>query len=906
MSNLTNKNLQRMRELMGKAPVNESISNSAIELVKKSPDGKAYGIVRENRKYFIKESNDGKNFDFIGGIANKPKYQYHSYEEAVRELNFMFEDLNKTFNIEKGTNILSSDIIEEKRFVIKSKKKSEPSSSDFDFGGGEEDKSADASFDFGDIGKDDSSEEELDFSDVSKGDSSEEDLDFGDIGKGDSDEDMNIGDEDLSDEDDPIKSIQKMTGKLGQKIRDTEDLSSDTMKWVAKSIISALDLEAMDTEDKKDIIRAVKKKEDEGSDEEFDFMNDEDATDILTSNDLYGGINTDFMDDDYCPGCQGSGSNDDMNNCIDCDGTGITDDTTLDWNTLSDVDKSNLVSTTYGGNEETYPGDLEKPMMDWDIDFDGNDVSQLTIDFPEDDEEAYIGNTGLNYDEPDEDFMTDWMREDNPNIGGDEDIDGQLLFDEELPYDEDDTVNEYPGFNTDWMEDDDTYPYHEVNTDYMDDREEDLYGPGTDGGIDDVDNMTDYMAKFSKDVARNEKTKGRMLDRHEIDTHVRKLQNKLGGSDMVSIDGNKVVGDFGYVEVTSMGYTLYKEGSKFGKKFNFDEIGRIKSTIGNSVDYMMDIDTVPSMMPKTAPSKPSTTPAPTTKPGKPDTDRPNPSKRPFTPPPYITPGEEPSPKAEYQDEFNDEMGYMSDDYGSNESMDYMDDDNTCPGCKGYGIVPTIGFRTKPSTCISCAGTGKIDMVDTEEDDISEPYTEPLSNYTTNTTSTNDVNPKYHYKEKFNFPFSTGGVDYMSEFDDTLPSNSKRFNPMSPKTAPSKPSTTPAPTTKPGKPDTDRPNPSKRPFTPPPYITPGEEPSPKARGDKYKMEGYGSTNKKKINETVKVTKTQLFKSLDKMNLSDEKLNNLSYMVKLIDNILDKEYDIVADNTEVLAKEYIARY
>ena len=37
-----------------------------------------------------------------------------------------------------------------------------------------------------------------------------------------------------------------MTGKLGQKIRDTEDLSSDIMKWVAKSVLSALDLDQMD------------------------------------------------------------------------------------------------------------------------------------------------------------------------------------------------------------------------------------------------------------------------------------------------------------------------------------------------------------------------------------------------------------------------------------------------------------------------------------------------------------------------------------------------------------------------------------------------------------------------------------------------------------------------------------
>ena len=125
MGNLTNKDLQRMRELMGnRKPINESKLVSAVELIKKSPDGKFYGVVRENKKYFIKESTDGSNFDFIGGVANKNKHQFESYEHAVRILNLMLED----------TDVLTPDLIEEKKFVIKTKKRSEPAT-DFDFGG---------------------------------------------------------------------------------------------------------------------------------------------------------------------------------------------------------------------------------------------------------------------------------------------------------------------------------------------------------------------------------------------------------------------------------------------------------------------------------------------------------------------------------------------------------------------------------------------------------------------------------------------------------------------------------------------------------------------------------------------------------------------------------------------------
>ena len=114
MKNITNKDLQRMISLMGnKKPITENKIHSSLELIKKSPNGKYYGVVRETKKYYIKESNDGSNFDFIGGVANKIKNQFESYEQAVRKLNLMLED----------TDVLTPDIIQEKKFVIKTKKK---------------------------------------------------------------------------------------------------------------------------------------------------------------------------------------------------------------------------------------------------------------------------------------------------------------------------------------------------------------------------------------------------------------------------------------------------------------------------------------------------------------------------------------------------------------------------------------------------------------------------------------------------------------------------------------------------------------------------------------------------------------------------------------------------------------
>ena len=92
--------LNRMLELADIKPViKESKMNlSNFELVKESADGNTYAIVRENKKYHIK-STQTKNslteseFDYIGGVSNKNKKSFSSFEKATRHLNLMFEEL---------------------------------------------------------------------------------------------------------------------------------------------------------------------------------------------------------------------------------------------------------------------------------------------------------------------------------------------------------------------------------------------------------------------------------------------------------------------------------------------------------------------------------------------------------------------------------------------------------------------------------------------------------------------------------------------------------------------------------------------------------------------------------------------------------------------------------------------
>ncbi len=105
---------ERIKELMGIAPINEAISTSVIELTKVGPDGKAYAIVRENHEYYIKTTNKTSNlvsedFQYIGGLKNKKSEAYPSYAKAIKQLNMKFMSLAEAFNNTDNINVFKND-----------------------------------------------------------------------------------------------------------------------------------------------------------------------------------------------------------------------------------------------------------------------------------------------------------------------------------------------------------------------------------------------------------------------------------------------------------------------------------------------------------------------------------------------------------------------------------------------------------------------------------------------------------------------------------------------------------------------------------------------------------------------------------------------------------------------------
>ena len=106
--------IARMQALMGVSAINEDTSHSVVELSKLGPDGRVYGIVRENHKYFIKIANNKPNlvtedFNYIGGLQNKTSVVYESYAKAVKHLNLKFISINEARGERQHVDILMND-----------------------------------------------------------------------------------------------------------------------------------------------------------------------------------------------------------------------------------------------------------------------------------------------------------------------------------------------------------------------------------------------------------------------------------------------------------------------------------------------------------------------------------------------------------------------------------------------------------------------------------------------------------------------------------------------------------------------------------------------------------------------------------------------------------------------------
>jgi len=209
--------------------LNENNADYSIQLA----DGNFYGIVHEKSGYIVKKGINESEFDYIEPMKNRKHYK--SYSQAMKKINLLAGELNRIHEHSENINLIG----EQKKFVLKTPEPAPaPEANMSDMGG-------DLSF------SDEEGIEDLDL-----------DLDMDlDTPEGDAELDLDVdipeNDIEKDEEEITIKVIQKLTGKLGQKLRtldSQEGLSSEDIKYVLNSIISAVKLENLSGEDLEDIL----------------------------------------------------------------------------------------------------------------------------------------------------------------------------------------------------------------------------------------------------------------------------------------------------------------------------------------------------------------------------------------------------------------------------------------------------------------------------------------------------------------------------------------------------------------------------------------------------------------------------------------------------------------------------
>jgi hypothetical protein len=238
-------------------PVNETKSSEySVNL----SDGRTYEIVKERNGYIIKQQLSEGVTEYIEPMKNR-KY-YSSYSQAFKRLNLVAKELNSLHENRTGTALFEGD----KKYYLKTtsglKKTDEPVGDEIEEQAPPAPAPAPAPAPVPPApapapipAPSAPSSEPTDIPLPDEGDMEEEPMD--------------TEGEEKSDEEVTFKTIQKLTGKLAQKIRDfdsqigedEEGMDANDIKYVINSILSALDLDALEEDDKDEIISRIEGEE---------------------------------------------------------------------------------------------------------------------------------------------------------------------------------------------------------------------------------------------------------------------------------------------------------------------------------------------------------------------------------------------------------------------------------------------------------------------------------------------------------------------------------------------------------------------------------------------------------------------------------------------------------------------
>lgn len=245
---------------------------SRVEFEKVLADGNQYEIVKEKSGYVIKK-NVNESLEYIEPMKNRKFYS--SYGAALKRLNLIAGEVNRLTESEEEISMFN--LGEQKKFTLKTPKPAMPAPAPE---AAPELPTPPAAPEAG------SMDAPLDDTSLDGGEEMDMDMDL-DTPEGDMDVDMSDEEEPMNGEEEEVtfKTIQKLTGKLGQKIRmmnDSVGMTSEDVKYVINSVLSALDLSKLDEEDQEDIMAKFEEDSESGYDSDMDMgsMDDEEDMDL--------------------------------------------------------------------------------------------------------------------------------------------------------------------------------------------------------------------------------------------------------------------------------------------------------------------------------------------------------------------------------------------------------------------------------------------------------------------------------------------------------------------------------------------------------------------------------------------------------------------------------------------------
>lgn len=226
----------------GEVPKQEINVNETTDYTRVLADGNVYGIVKERNGYIVKKGIDESTLDYIDPMKNR---KYHSsYSQALKKLNLIAGELNRVNENEQGTELFG----EQKKFVLKTPTSSAPAPAPVAPAPAPEMPAPSPEMPAPSPMGDDTMPEPM-------GD----DMMPDDMETDEPSMDEPMGDPMGGEDEGPVtlKQVQKLTGKLGQKLRayaSEQEMTSEDVKYVLNSILSAVDLNLLDETDKEDIL----------------------------------------------------------------------------------------------------------------------------------------------------------------------------------------------------------------------------------------------------------------------------------------------------------------------------------------------------------------------------------------------------------------------------------------------------------------------------------------------------------------------------------------------------------------------------------------------------------------------------------------------------------------------------